>query len=74
MCVTFDADFHAILALSAASNPSVIRVRIEGLDGAALAGLLLRSWPSIAVAVEAGAMVTIRSDSIRVRRLPIVAV
>jgi predicted nuclease of predicted toxin-antitoxin system len=70
-CVTLDADFHTILAVSGAKGPSTIRVRIEGLNAAALAELILRIWPDIEADVEEGAMVMVDSSSVRVRKLPV---
>ena len=43
ICVTLDADFHALLATAGASKPSVIRIRKEGMPAHALAQLLVRS-------------------------------
>ena len=40
---TLDADFHTLLALSGATAPSVIRIRIEGLRGEATASLATSS-------------------------------
>lgn len=72
VCVTLDADFHALLATSGERGPSVLRVRKEGLDAGALAALLQAVWPGIELALADGAMVTVTDRSIRVRRLPIV--
>ena len=69
--VTLDADFHALLATSGATSPSVLRVRIEGLNGEKLAVLLLRVLAVAATEIEAGAVVSITRDRIRVRMLPI---
>lgn len=70
VCVTLDADFHALLATADASGPSVIRIRKEGLRATALAELLSAVWPHVEKHVIDGAMVTITEKSIRVRRLP----
>jgi predicted nuclease of predicted toxin-antitoxin system len=72
VCVTLDADFHALLVNGGESGPSVIRIRKEGLDGTALAGLLRGIWARIEDALEDGAMVTVTERSVRVRRLPVV--
>jgi predicted nuclease of predicted toxin-antitoxin system len=37
ICVTLDADFHSLLAISSERGPSVIRIRKEGLDAPAVA-------------------------------------
>ncbi|OIO91340.1 MAG: hypothetical protein AUK03_11315 [Anaerolineae bacterium CG2_30_64_16] len=71
--VTLDADFHALLALSRAMAPSVIRIRIEGLRAAALTSLLqvvLRLWGE---ELERGAVATVQEERIRIRRLPLLS-
>ena len=72
VCVTLDADFHALLATSGDCEPSVVRIRREGLDAIALAALIETVWPRIADALDTGAMVTVTDRAIRVRSLPIV--
>lgn len=44
--VTLDADFHALLALSQSQEPSVIRIRVEGLRAEDFSLLLHMYWPS----------------------------
>lgn len=69
--VTLDADFHAILATTQATTPSVIRIRIEGLRADAITKLLLGVLARWGEAIRAGAMVSVRSSRTSVRRLPV---
>jgi predicted nuclease of predicted toxin-antitoxin system len=68
---TLDADFHGLLALSGASAPSVIRLRLQGLQTDALVNLLLSIAPQIADAVAAGSMITVNRRTVRIHRLPL---
>lgn len=70
MIVTLDSDFHALLALSNARKPSVIRIRREGLGGPEVAKLLDQIWSKCKDAIQQGAMVTVTENKIRVRYLP----
>ena len=69
--LTLDTDFHAILALADARAPSVVRIRIEGLRGAALARIVLDVVSAKRAELEAGAAVSVTPGRIRVRLLPI---
>lgn len=68
---TLDADFHTLLALSGAALPSVVRIRIEGLRGEAMAKLLQSVLAQCVDDFAKGAAVTVQEGRIRVRHLPI---
>ncbi len=70
---TLDADFHASLALSGATEPSVIRIRIEGLKAVGAAELLKAVLRRCAQDLERGAAVTVQERRIRVRLLPLIS-
>ncbi|MCA9238870.1 MAG: DUF5615 family PIN-like protein [Planctomycetales bacterium] len=69
--VSLDSDFHALLAASGASSPSVIRVRIEGVKGDRLAAILQRVMNSATNELRQGAVVSVTTNRIRVRLLPL---
>ena len=69
--ITLDSDFHTILALTNASAPSVIRIRLESLRGHGLAHLIKKIWPKIEPQVKKGAMVTVTESGIRIRNIPL---
>jgi predicted nuclease of predicted toxin-antitoxin system len=69
--VTLDADFHALLALSHARKPSVIRIRIEGLHAEELCDLIQSIIEQCDEDLNTGAMISAQEHRIRVRHLPI---
>lgn len=68
---TLDADVHALLAVSGASGPSVVRIRRQGMRGSDLTSLLVRVWSEVSAAIERGAVVSVTENAIRLRQLPI---
>jgi predicted nuclease of predicted toxin-antitoxin system len=70
-CVTLDHDFHSHLALTRGDKPSVVLLRVEGLDAARQAELIRSVYDCCEIALKAGAAVSADSKSIRIRHLPL---
>jgi predicted nuclease of predicted toxin-antitoxin system len=58
--VTLDADFHTILMVQRAISPSVIRIRLEGLQSSALVALIVPVVEKYCEELQIGAMVTVK--------------
>jgi predicted nuclease of predicted toxin-antitoxin system len=69
--VTLDADFHALLAISGATKPSVIRIREEGMKGPDLCSLILQLWKKFSAELMSGCVITATLHQARLRMLPI---
>lgn len=69
--VTLDADFHTILAISGASGPSVIRLRIQGLGATEVVELVQNVLAGFETDLKRGSLVTVKARKITCHRLPI---
>jgi len=69
--VTLDADFHAILAVSGAQGPSVIRMRVQGLDAPEVVEVVRRVLGSFEAELKRGSLITVKALKTTCRRLPI---
>jgi len=69
--VTLDADFHAILALSGAKGPSVIRFRVEGLTAQPASDLILKIGGSFGTQLMDGCVISCDEEKVRIRKLPL---
>ena len=71
VCVTLDHDFHTHLALAGQGHPSVILLRIEGLDAEAQADLIESICRQSHIALSEGAAISADGITVRIRRLPL---
>jgi predicted nuclease of predicted toxin-antitoxin system len=71
--VTLDADFHAQLAMSGAREPSVVRIRVEGLRDTEMAALIEQVTALVSDDLVRGSAVSVNATSIRVRALPLIS-
>lgn len=69
--VTFDTDFHALMALSGETFPSVIRIRIENLKRNEQYLMIKDIIKGSQKNLEKGVLMTVQKNKIRVRYLPI---
>lgn len=69
--ITLDSDFHTILAITRATKPSVIRVRIQGLKADDLSSLVQYVLSRCATELANGAMISVTETQVRIRRLPV---
>jgi predicted nuclease of predicted toxin-antitoxin system len=69
--VTLDADFHAILAVSGAAGPSVIRIRIQGLRAMEIVDCVRLVFMQFESELRAGSLVTVKPRKTTCHRLPI---
>lgn len=72
VAVTRDTDFHALLALSGQTKPSVIRIRIEPLADADFMTIVEWIMKEKAQELNRGVAITVKQTSIRVRELPLI--
>ena len=69
--ITLDADFHAILAVSGASGPSVIRLRLQGLGVPEVAEVAQRVLSDFDSDLRRGSLVTVKTRKTTCHRLPV---
>jgi predicted nuclease of predicted toxin-antitoxin system len=69
--VTFDSDFHALLALTNAAGPSTIRIRIEGLRAKATTNIIRSILKRCRDDLTSGVAISVTEKQIRLRNLPI---
>lgn len=68
---TFDGDFHALMALSAAVSPSVIFLRTSRLNHLTFTDLIERVCEQLRAELEGNVLVTVTPRGVRLHGLPV---
>lgn len=71
ICITRDADFHALLATGGQPRPRSFEFEFETLTAQDTVDLIENRLPTFRDDLRSGALVTITSRQIRRRRMPI---
>jgi predicted nuclease of predicted toxin-antitoxin system len=71
VCVTLDHDFHSHLAATGHGRPSVVLLRVKGLDAMGQADLIRSVHLQCEAALSEGAAISADGASVRIRRLPL---
>ena len=69
--VTLDADFHAILAVSGAQGPSVIRRRLQGLGAPEVVEVVRNVLAGFEAELTRGSLITVKARKTTCHWLPI---
>ncbi len=69
--VTHDLDFSAILAATSGERPSVVQIRSDELSPDIIGPHVVAALRQMRTELEAGALLTIDSDRMRLRLLPV---
>jgi predicted nuclease of predicted toxin-antitoxin system len=69
--LTHDLDFSAILAALKTEKPSVVQIRAENVNPTAIGTQILMALHQMSSELEEGALLTIDTDSTRLRLLPL---
>jgi predicted nuclease of predicted toxin-antitoxin system len=69
--ITLDQDFPQILALTAATRPSIVLIRQQRLRAAELAVLLASIWREHSNALDQGCILKVNARGTRTRLLPL---
>jgi len=69
--ITLDSDFVRLAAFSLRRKPSIIHLRLSGLDRIATVTLLREILPQIEAELERGCIASVGQRGIRIRSLPL---